>query len=169
MKLRGFTLFELLFSIGIALILLVSAVPAYQQLIAHNKTMSVVNHITFGIHTARSAAIAQNQVVDFCGSQDRRHCDGEWSQGQVMLLDQTQEVLQRYDGLTKGDRLWWNSSLGYDDTLKFAPTGFTNGQRGSFYYCPQRKPEKYGAKIIVSESGRVRVEYNAEELSKTCV
>ena len=169
LSLRGFTLFELLLAISLGLILLMIAVPSYEHLLARNKTTGVVNHIIAAIHTARSEAITQSRVIVFCGSEDNTHCDGQWQAGQLMLIDDSQQVLRIYSGISPGDRLWWKSSLGYNNALKFAPTGFTQGQRGSFYYCPRYRTAQYGAKIVVSDSGRVRVETDAEELQKICV
>ncbi len=167
-RLEAFTLFELLIVMSIGLILLLAGVPAYQHLLARSRTANTVNHIIAAIHAARNEAIAQNQIVAFCGSQDGMHCDGQWQAGQMMILDQTQQILRVYAGIPAGDRLWWQSSLGYNNVLKLAPTGFTEGQRGSFYYCPRYNSAQYGAKIIVADSGRVRVETESQELQTAC-
>lgn len=157
---EGFTLFEILVVMSISLILLLAIVPAYQHLVARNKTAAVADHIIAAINVARATAIAQNQMITFCGSSDKVHCDGQWQAGQIMV-DQNQQLLRVYSGMAAGDRLWWSSSLGYNNFLKLAPTGFTDGQHGSFYYCPRYNAGKYGATIIVADSGRVRVEADA--------
>lgn len=164
----GFTLLELLVSIGLGLLLLLISAPAYHHLIARNKTVDTINHLVNAIYAARSEAVAEGRVIVFCGSGDGVHCDGHWQAGQLMLVDQTQQVLRLYSGLSAGDRLWWQSSLGNDNALKLAPTGFTNGQRGSFYYCPRDHASQYGAKIIVADSGRVRIETGSQELTTAC-
>ena len=164
----GFTLFELLIVMGIGLILLMVGVPSYQNLLARNKTVTVVNQVVDAIHSARTEAVARNQTVVFCGSADGGHCDGHWQIGQLVALDQNQQVLRVYSGLPPGDRLWWQSSLGANNALKLAPTGFTAGQRGSFYYCPLDNPLQYGAKIIIADSGRIRVETDPSELQTAC-
>lgn len=164
----GFTLFELLIVMGIGLILLVIGIPSYQHLLARNKTTTVVNQVMDAIHSARTEAVARGETVVFCGSGDGMHCDGDWQAGQLLALDQTQQVLRVYAGLRQGDRLWWQSSLGANNALKLAPTGFTAGQRGSFYYCPLADPTRYGAKIVVADSGRVRVETDPTELQADC-
>lgn len=165
---KGFTLFELLLSLSIGLILLLTGIPAWRHLVAQNKRTHTVNQIIAELHAARSEAISRSQVVVFCGSRDGTHCDGQWQIGRLALLDQNREVLRVYSALTAGDRFWWQGSLGYNDALKWMPTGFTQGQRGSFYYCPGYKPGRYGAKIIVSDSGRIRVETDSGELQLMC-
>jgi type IV fimbrial biogenesis protein FimT len=160
---KGFTVLEWLLAMGIAVVLLLVAVPSYHHLLARNQTTSVVDRLITAVRTARNEAVAENQVVVFCGSSDSVHCDGQWQAGQIMRLAQNSQVLHTYPGVPAGDRLWWQSSLGYNDALKLAPTGFTQGQRGSFYYCPQHEAAQYGAKIIVSDSARLRVETDSED------
>ncbi len=168
MKKAGFTLFELALTISLMVILLLIIIPGYQHLQARNKTTSTVNHMIAAIHSARSSAIVLDQILVFCGSQDHQHCDGHWRDGQLIIAEQTQQILKFFSGLNHGDRLWWQSSLGTNNALKLAPSGFTNGQRGSFYYCPHNNPEQYGAKIIVSDSARIRIEYDKQELQQAC-
>jgi prepilin-type N-terminal cleavage/methylation domain-containing protein len=165
---KGFTLFELLLTIGIGLILSLASAPAWHHLIAQNQKATIVHQIISAIHAARSEAIAHNAVVAFCGSRDGNSCDGQWQAGQLAQLDQNQQVLRVFPGVPAGDHFWWQSSLGYNSYLKLTPTGFTQGQRGSFYYCPRYQPARYGAKIIVSDSARIRVETNSEELQQVC-
>jgi type IV fimbrial biogenesis protein FimT len=165
---KGFTLFELLLSVGVGLILLLAGIPAWRHLVAQNKMATTVNQIIAELHAARSDAISRGQMVIFCGSRDGAHCDGQWQAGQLALLDQNHQILRVYSGIAAGDRFWWQGSLGYNDALKWTPTGFTQGQRGSFYYCPGYKPGQYGAKIVVSDSGRIRVETDSGELQLIC-
>lgn len=164
----GFTLIELLLSLAIGSILLLVTVPALQDLLLRNKTANAIDRLINEIHLARSVAQAQNQIIAFCGSRDALHCDGQWQTGQIMLIDQSQQVLRIYSGIPLGDRLWWQSSLGANNVLKLAPTGFTDGQRGSFYYCPKVNPNRYGVQIIVADSGRIRVETGGADLETAC-
>lgn len=159
---------ELLLVISVGCILSMASIPSYQHLLARNKTAHLINHVIVAMDAARSEAIAKGQVVAFCGSQDALHCDGQWQTGQVMLMDRSQQILRVYPGVSAGDRFWWQGSLGSNEALKFAPTGFTAGQRGSFYYCPRVKANQYGAKIVVSDSGRARIETDAQTLQKAC-
>ena len=168
MRVAGFTLFELLIVMSISLILLAVGAPSYQHLLANNETAAVVNQVIDAIHSARTEAVTRGETMVFCGSGDGMHCDGHWQAGQLLALDQTQQVLRVYSGVHPGDRLWWQSSLGANNALKLAPTGFTAGQRGSFYYCPLADPGRYGAKIIIADSGRIRVETDPAELQAEC-
>lgn len=149
-------------------VLLMIAIPSFQHLMNRARTRSVENKILDALHYAQSSAIAMNHVVIFCGAKDPKNCDGDWMNGQLIASDNNQQLLYRYSGLPKGDRLWWKSSLGYDVGIKFSPSGFTLGQRGSFYYCPQIHPERYGVIITVNDSGRARVTTDPQQLKDAC-
>ncbi len=164
----GFSLLELLLALAMGLVLLLIAIPIYHHLLLENNTRRIVDQIVTAIQAARSSAIARDEVIIFCGSVDRQHCDGSWQAGQFIQSDQNQKIMRTFPALPLGDRLLWRSSLGYNQELKFAPSGFTLGQRGSFYYCPLQKPDHYGAAIVVSDSGRVRVEVDSEKLLANC-
>lgn len=168
MKFKGFTLFELLLAISISLLFLTALIPSYHHLVLRHKVAALVNQLSLAIHSARQQAISNNQMVEFCGSSDHSRCDGNWQASQIVLLSESQQKLYVYSLLTPGERLWWQSSLGDNNALKLAPTGFTQGQRGSFYYCPADAHGNYGAKIIVTDSGRVRVETDSQEIHKAC-
>lgn len=166
MKLKGFTLFELLLVMSIGLFFLTALVPSYRHFVFHNKVAAVVNQLSLAIHSARQQAISNNQIVELCGSGDHSRCDGNWQNSQILVLAESQKVLQVFSLLGQGERLWWQSSLGDNNALKLAPTGFTQGQRGSFYYCSA--DGNYGAKVIVTDSGRVRVETDSQEVREAC-
>lgn len=163
-----FSLLEFILAMSIGLILLLCAVPSYQHLQAANTTTTIVRQMATAIHDARSEALAQGKMVALCGSGDGLHCDGQWQAGQIMILEQDGQLLRVFPGVASGERLWWQSSLGHNDILKLAPTGFTDGQRGSFYYCPRHGASQYGAKIVVSDSARVRVETGGQDLQTIC-
>jgi prepilin-type N-terminal cleavage/methylation domain-containing protein len=168
MKQKGFTLFELILVMSISLILLMAAIPSYHHVIFRNRTANVINQLSSAIQLTRQQAISSNQTLEFCGSSDHVQCDGRWQQGQVVRIFSSKQVLRAFSLLRDKEQLWWQSSLGNNNTLKLAPTGFTEGQRGSFFYCSGDKNARYGAKMIVTDSGRVRVEWDDSEIRKVC-
>ncbi len=163
----GFTLLEVLLVIALGIILLLIAAPSYQDFIVRNRAANSISQVISAIQAARNEAIAQGQTIIFCGSSDQVRCDGQWQAGQITLTENA-KILRIYSAISPGDRFWWQSSLGQNNELKLAATGFTAGQRGSFYYCPKYKPGSYGAKIIVSDSGRIRVDSDKNELETVC-
>lgn len=154
MKHRGFTLIELLVAIFIAGILLVVGVPAMRHLIIANKSQAEIEHIVSGLQFARSEAITLGENVKYCGSKDGKVCDGDWAQRRIIVTS-SGIVLRVFAAIGVGESLSLNGSFGKDDYLEFTPLGNTNGQSGSFTYKAQTNK---GYKIIVSNTGRIRVQ-----------
>jgi type IV fimbrial biogenesis protein FimT len=163
-KSPGFSLLELLIALIILVILLLAAVPAMQHLVLQNRATQTANRIIAAIHYARSEAIQLHQLVTFCKSTNHKTCGGDWRSGQIIVAADGR-MLRIYEALPVGDELQWKSSLGLNDYLRFAPSGFTHGQQGSFYYCPANKNAAYSRIIVIQQSGRTRVE---EGTSETC-
>lgn len=162
-KLRNpsaFTLVELICTLALISLLLAIAAPSLRHVIAQNQVAQGVNQIIAAMNFARSEAVKRGVIVTFCKSSDHKKCSGAWNEGQIVMVGD--EILRVYAALPSGDELTWRSSLGKNEALQWAPTGFTVGQKGSFYYCSANK--RYGARIVVEQTGRIRVEkdYNCE-------
>ncbi len=166
---RGFVFFELILVLILITILTIIVIPSFQHLVNHQYTQMVEKKMLQALHLSQSSATTRNQVIMFCGTQDRKTCSNDWSKGQIIMTANAQQIIYDYPGLRAGDRLWWKSSLGYNDGLKFAPSGFTLGQRGSFYYCPRVHPERYGLIITIIDSGRARVITDPQQLKEACL
>lgn len=150
---KGFTFIELLITMTVLGILLLIAIPSMQHLVVQNRVTTQVQQIVRAINLTRSEAIKRGTSVFFCKSSDGKNCGGNWSDGQLILAGH--EILRIYPHLPPGDELIWSSSFGQNDVLEILPTGFTNGQNGSFSYCPQ--DQNYAKRIIINQSGRVRI------------
>ena len=68
MRLRGFTLVELLVVMAISAILIAAAVPSFQSLIASSRASSASGTLLSNLEFARSEAIRRNQDVTVCRS-----------------------------------------------------------------------------------------------------
>lgn len=156
---RAFTLAELLAALAILSILYVIAMPTIQYFVAQNQVDTVTNRLLGAIHFARSYAINHGVVTRLCKSSDHKTCGGHWRDGQI-VLDANEKLIRVFAALPDNGHLNWNSSLGRDHYLDFSASGFTDGQKGSFYYCTQVDQQIYLRRIIVEQSGRIRVEAN---------
>ncbi len=165
----GFTLIELIVTLAIISIPLLIAIPSGQYLIAENRTVAQVNSLVSAIHYARQEAIMRGEMITFCKSSDHKSCTGNWRDGQI-AQNTTGNVLRVWQALPTGDRLLWNSSGGRDDSLQLLPSGYTNGQRGSFYYCSGQNDAAYSRAIVVWNTGRLYVTpVSAQDYAKYCV
>src|SRR5690625_1668473 len=68
-RIAGFTLVELLVTIGVAAILATIAVPAYNHFISSNRVSSAINDLAASLALARSEAITRGEQVGVCPSE----------------------------------------------------------------------------------------------------
>jgi type IV fimbrial biogenesis protein FimT len=152
----AFTLIELLIAISIMAILLLISIPSVYDLVVSNRTTAEVNNIISALQFARNEAIRNGVPVKFCKSINHKTCGGNWQDGQIVINESNNEIFRVFLALPKGDNLTWNSSLGKEDYIEFSAIGSTNGQHGTFSYCPNGE-KKYARAIIISQAGRIRV------------
>jgi len=152
---RGFTLMELLMTLAILAIVVTLAIPSGVSFFAKNNTLAQVTGLTHALSYARSEAISRNEKLIFCPSSDKESCGGKWRDGQI-LIDTQGKVLRVFSiGLRKDD-LVWNSSGGIDNSITWMPTGYTQGQRGTFYYCVKNNTAD-SRSVVLLDTGRVYV------------
>ena len=151
---RGFILVELLALLAVLIVLLTLAIPSMQHLLTQNRVETQVSSLTNGLYYARSEAIARHEKVTFCSSMNQKNCGGSWRDGQV-VLDVQGHVLRVFSPLPDQDNLFWNSSGGTDEVVVWLPTGYTNGQRGTFYYCAGNHSVEQSRSIVLLDTGRI--------------
>lgn len=90
---RGFTLVEMMITIGIAAILLAVASPSFLNVVLGNRLNSSANNLVSSAILARSEAIKRNKQVRMCVSSDGATCaTGGWEQGWILICKTTDHV-----------------------------------------------------------------------------
>ena len=86
---RGFTIVELMVTIGIAAVLAGLAAPSFQQLMATNRLKTHTSALHTSLLMARSEAIKRHARVVMCKSTDGATCvtAGDWQQGWILFAD----------------------------------------------------------------------------------
>ncbi|HEU5137745.1 MAG TPA: GspH/FimT family pseudopilin [Steroidobacteraceae bacterium] len=86
---RGFTLFELMVTIGVVAVLLGLAVPTFREFTRNNSVTAVQNDLVTSFNLARSEALRRNRPVSICASADGTTCgeDTDWNQGWIAFID----------------------------------------------------------------------------------
>jgi type IV fimbrial biogenesis protein FimT len=167
-NMKAFTLIEVMVILAILTFLLFFIVPAGREFLVEHRTITGANRIVGGLYLARIEAVQRNEKIIFCQSTDGNSCGGKWNDGQI-IIDSKGKLLRKIMGLPKGDTLIWNSSGGRDDRVEWLPSGFTNGQRGTFYYCAGSFSAVYSQAIVLLNTGRIYVSLmDPQDYGKYC-
>jgi len=151
---HAFSLIEMLLVLVIIGIILGLAFPSFSDVLSRNRATVHAQQIATALKLARMAAISRCETVRFCKSRDHKTCSGNWRDGQI-ILTQNNAVLRVFDALPAGDQLFWQSSFSKNDYLEFLPSGNTNAQQGSFYYCPKNISQARA--VIIQQTGHMRI------------
>lgn len=87
----GFTVVELMVTLGIVGILVAAAAPGYQDWVATTRLNSYANEFATALHFARSEAVKRNATVTLCKSASLTACTTSetWAQGWIVFVDAT--------------------------------------------------------------------------------
>ena len=117
-------------SVGLLSLLLLGSFYGFSKFYVSSTMTLASRQLVQMLRYARQLAIMRQCVITLCGSSDGYHCDGHWAAGRLVIDNHKQRF--SYDSGSNNIRWLWRSSFGYNDYLKFSPTGFTLGQQGRF-------------------------------------
>ncbi len=163
---NGLSLIELIVVLLIASIILMFSIPSFRNLLLQSRASTKANQIVSVLHLGRIEAINRGKPIIFCHSKDQMHCDGQWSDGQILFVDDNlngrvsdkKQLLRILPPLKKGEKLEWCGFLA-QDRVKIFPNGASQAMSGHFLFHPAANTLKYDKRIILSQTGRVRVSY----------
>ena len=124
----GFTLIELMITLAVAAIVLLVAVPSFDNLMEKNRVEAAQKDLARDIAFARQAAATRNTFVSICKSSDGASCGGNWKQGWITyvdvpggtagVVDGDDDVLRVHAAINSSDSL-----TSVDDFLQFSASG----------------------------------------------
>jgi len=128
---RGFTLIELMVTIGIIAVLAGLAAPSFREMVANNRLKSHISALQTSLMMARNEAINRKSRVVVCKSADQASCttSGDWQQGWIVFIDSNdsasvdagESVLQKVPALSGSFILVGGGNL--DDYVSYTSTG----------------------------------------------
>ena len=118
-RMRGFTIVELVVTVAVLAILLAIAAPSFKEIMLGTKLTSQANSLMASAHLARGEAIKRNQPVRLCASSDGASCAGAWEQGWIVITA-ADTVIQHQQALPSGLQVIQTRG---DSILSFSPTG----------------------------------------------
>ena len=88
---QGFTLYELLITVGIVAMILAFGVPNFAAFTQNSRMTASANDMHAAFQMARSEAARSRSNVTICASADpfgaASTCDGTWDQGYIVFID----------------------------------------------------------------------------------
>jgi len=160
----GFTLIELLATLSIMLILLVTAAPSLQPMMANSKISTSINTMSAHLNLARNEAVHRGVRIILCPTADGTTClsSTEWQQGYILFADhnanrireEEEEMLrvhipstqQQIRVSTTNGRKW----------VRFQSTGEAPGSNLTITFCDTKGYADPKA-LIISNTGRLRL------------
>ena len=168
-KLSGFTLLELMISLGTLGILATMSVPGLQVMVQNNAAEALMNDLARTMTMARASAVVQGRMVTMCRSMDNKGCNGEWRDGFIVFVDHDNNRLVNGNDeilhITQGAKIPGTlilRSFPNRQYLQFTSTGVINSQTGNFTWCPADKNPQQAHQLIFNITGRVRSAIDAD-------
>jgi type IV fimbrial biogenesis protein FimT len=169
-KSGGFTLPELVITMGIIAIVLTTAVPSVSSMIKDNRLANQLNSVVIHLHMARAEAAKREVRVIMCRSADPNAVNptcggstGVWTQGYLVFADDgnysnnvynagSDTLLYRGQPAASGVKRRTNGT--WNENLEFNPDGSTNesGTLAIMALCDDRRSDN-GRQIQVGPNG----------------
>jgi len=162
---KGFTLIELMVTIGIAAILMSIGIPSFTSIITQNRLTTINNDFVTTLNFARSEAVKRGESVWV------RKAGANWENGWNVFIDADgdnvfdagETLLRTYEALQTGYTLRGNNN--FTNFIRFTSRGQSN-QNGTFFLCDRggnATPAPNTSRlIIINPVGRVRVGKDTE-------
>jgi type IV fimbrial biogenesis protein FimT len=159
--LQAFTVLELLVTLTLAAILLVAAVPAFEQFTQRQHLRSAIGNLHNDLLAARSEAVFRNISAVACPGAGQGGCSGtsDWSSGWIVFVDengdrqfQREEMLLRHGQVFEVVTI--RGSAGRS-SIRFLSDGSAPGSNGTIGFCGTGGPEQ-ARKLVISNIGRIR-------------
>ncbi len=171
---RGFTLPEILITMGIVAIVLSTAVPGIGHMIKDNRLATQLNSVVTHIHMARTEAVKRDVRVILCRTNSPNAsnpvCNGTariWTDGYIVFADDgnysnntynagTDTLLFRGQPATTGVKM--RTTWSWNNNLEFNPDGSTNegGAIAIMSLCDSRGTD-HGRQIQIAANGITRM------------
>ncbi len=140
----GFSLFELMLTLVIIIILSISITPHYLQFVNKNQQHLKAMQLLRAIELTRSEAIARGKKITLMPL-------NHWQEGYLIREDEND--LYSFELNLKGILLF--KSRSQKNLIQFGASGFTHSDNGTFYYCADKSVKPVWA-IILNTYSRAR-------------
>ena len=157
----AFTVLELLVTLTIAAILLLTAAPALQQFTWRQHMRAGVGNLHNDLLAARSEAVYRNVAVVACPGEPLAGCadSSNWSQGWIVFPDLNGDrQRQAVEDVVRTGQVFENLAIFSSSgrrSIRFLPDGSAPGSNGTIGFCGLGGPAR-ARKLVISNIGRIR-------------
>lgn len=172
---HGFTLIELIVTLAVVSILLLTGIPMLNQMTTSNRLVTQINSIAGSLAIARSESIKRGSSITLCGSTDGATCNtSSWESGWIVFADADNNAILNSAAGTSEKMLKIVASFSGGSTLRLSQSDSTNIMRyrsdgslrdqdsdatrtdkGTFTLCEQSASTTTAKAININPLGRV--------------
>lgn len=149
----GFSLFEILITFLITMILLTITIPSQRFFLTKSVIDVMRLQLLQAINLTRHEAMLRREVVTLCQSSNQQTCGGQWQDGYIVLANN--KVVHSFLNVANQGELYWRAFPQHQTQLHYLPSGALKAENGTFWYC-QPAAENPSWAIVLSRSGRAR-------------
>ena len=159
---HGFTLVELIVTMGIFTILAIIAFPSFQEWRKESEARQLFTQIAPSLSLARSSALTYHTAVSICGG-SASGCTGQWNDGMLTFTDvnhngridnSTDHILIHTPLDLHYGRLMWRGA-GSRPHILFQESGLPLGSNGSLLYCGE--DSHYHRSVVLNMMGHAHL------------
>ncbi len=157
----GFTVLELMITVSVACILLLTGIPSFQQFSQRQAMKAAIGHLQNDLLMGRSEAVARALPAIACPGDPASGCSEthDWADGWIVFADrngdqqfQPGEPLIRHGQSIEKIRILGSPGR---RQVRFFPNGSAPGSNGSIHFCGTGGPPE-ARKLVISNLGRIR-------------
>ena len=167
LKVKGFTLVELIITIAVAAILLAIGAPSLNNLYQTIRTDMGSRKIQQVLTYARGQAITLRQNITVCHLTENR-CDNSWGDGLTVFVDMNTNNeldgndmdLRHIDSFHSSDNIKTGKTA-----VSFQADGLAFNSNTTITYCVKNYSSVSPKSVVISRSGRIKLK---EEKASKC-
>lgn len=169
----GKTLIELVAALGIAGIILSTAVPSVSRILTRSEATARINWIVGAVNYTRHAAVNFRTMATLCPIDANRtghHCGRNWQNDLMIFADRNEDgkfggddfLIQTIAAPSQKGTLKWRAFRNRQ-FLQMTRYGYTNFQNGNFTYCSPDQDPTMSRQIVINVQGRARVIHHVND------